>query len=515
MKRQIHNLYNAANEIQPAYKPSARNAGIVLILTLVTLVLLTTIVYTLSSRIAINKHRQLYIINYQSARYACDSAMKYALAAAQEMPVKLKPTKTPEELYDFSDLFHLSYDEYQQLIYDTAVYQAQTEMASDGSSSSKKNMLTKKKSFNPFQVAEMLDIDPNSGFDFDLSSLDSQDDSTITIDPNNTTIPGPYGPPWPYVIDPIEFNIGQTKITITIEDENAKFPLVWALTTNPKQRKLARESFEVFCEWMNYTPQQIDILYKQLNEIAAYKSFKTDLKPIVTTTTVKSPSSTSRYSSRYRRTSSRLPSRGTPRVYSRTRTIRKTRPTIAHNADFARLLHFGNISPETLAEPAYVYDSQSPNENYQNEQTDYEEMPTEDYFQSSQQAMQYYQDVSALKYIGLWGAWQVNINTAPRHVLEAAFTFGGKAPEIAEAIIQRRKQKPFASIDQLISDLYQYADSIKKAKPYITTNSTIFTIKVTAVSGNAVISEVAGIYKQGKSSNNYVCLYNESKTLKT
>ena len=56
---------------------------------------------------------------------------------------------------------------------------------------------------------------------------------------------------------------------------------------------------------------------------------------------------------------------------------------------------------------------------------------------------------SALKYMDLWGTTQVNINSAPRNVLEAAFTFGGDADKIADEIIKKRREKPFAGIDEL------------------------------------------------------------------
>jgi hypothetical protein len=105
---------------------------------------------------------------------------------------------------------------------------------------------------------------------------------------------------------------------------------------------------------------------------------------------------------------------------------------------------------------------------------------------------------SALKYMGLWGTMKVNINTAPRHVLEAAFTFGGDADKIAEEIIQRRRIKPFADIEELRRELFRYSVSIEKCEKYITTVSSIFTIKVTATSGAAEASAIIGITKNGK-----------------
>ena len=100
--------------------------------------------------------------------------------------------------------------------------------------------------------------------------------------------------------------------------------------------------------------------------------------------------------------------------------------------------------------------------------------------------------------MGLWGSRTVNINTAPRHVLEAAFAFGGDAKEIAEAIIQRRRIQPFKDIEDLRQSLFSYSDSIRKCEKYITTTSNLFTIKVTAVSGVAETSSVIAVTKTEK-----------------
>ncbi|MHC4425022.1 MAG: type II secretion system protein GspK, partial [Planctomycetota bacterium] len=105
---------------------------------------------------------------------------------------------------------------------------------------------------------------------------------------------------------------------------------------------------------------------------------------------------------------------------------------------------------------------------------------------------------SALKYMGMWGSRKVNINTAPRHVLEAAFIFGGNEVEIAEEVIQRRRENAFGSIEDLKKELFRHSDSISKCEEYITTVSTFFTIKITAVSGVAKASSIIAITKNGE-----------------
>jgi 16S rRNA C1402 N4-methylase RsmH len=82
--------------------------------------------------------------------------------------------------------------------------------------------------------------------------------------------------------------------------------------------------------------------------------------------------------------------------------------------------------------------------------------------------------------------------------LEAAFTFGGDADKIAEEIIQRRRIKPFMNIEELKKSLFKYSDSIGKCERFITTASTFFTIKITAVSGVAEASTIIAVTKYGK-----------------
>ncbi|MCK4958900.1 MAG: general secretion pathway protein GspK, partial [Planctomycetes bacterium] len=261
---------------------------------------------------------------------------------------------------------------------------------------------------------------------------------------------------WPYVIEPIEFEIGQAKVTITIEDENAKMPLTWAITADKNVGRLATDSLRTFCEWMQMDSFQMDDLYAQLEDIAEHKKFTIVLKPITSkqTVTVKPPPAS--------KTSSRS------RVIRRPTTstiVRQTRPAIAHTADFARLLHSSMLDLEKLAKPISA---------------------TGDRHES------------ALKYLALWGSQRININTAPRHVLEAAFTFGGYPTQIADEVIRRRKEKPFKTIDDLSSEIYGYSDAIRKATPYLTIRSAFFSIKVTVSCGSAKTTSVATIVKGEK-----------------
>jgi type II secretory pathway component PulK len=99
----------------------------------------------------------------------------------------------------------------------------------------------------------------------------------------------------------------------------------------------------------------------------------------------------------------------------------------------------------------------------------------------------------------LWAARHVNVNTAPRHVLEAALAFGSvaDAPKIAQVIIEQRREKPFSDIDEVKKAAFQYSDSVDKCKEFLTTSSTLFKIEVTATSGVATATAVAAVAKEG------------------
>lgn len=392
--------------------------GIVLLVTLVLLVVLSTLAYTLSIRLAAQRHRSRFIIDYQTARYGCDSAAKYALVILADInPSLVDRSDEP----DFSDLFALSEAEYEELLA-TRTAEDTYDRATDFNGTS--------------DVNDANDAnDPSGAADFN--------------DPNILTIRGPYGPAWPFVTEPVEFEIGSAAVRIEIEDENAKYPLGWTVLADEKVQRETQAGFKTFCEWMELTGEQIDSLKQQLNEIGEIKPFKLNFKPI----TVIEQKKVATRSRRGRRT-------------TRTKKTQKTvAPHTVHLADFARLFHSSLIDTKLLARPTIISESRKE---------------------------------SPLKYMGVWGSSKVNINTAPRQVLEAAFTFGGDADKITEEIIQRRRQKTFTNIKDLKKALFSYSDSIDRCERYITTASSFFTIKVTAVSGLAKATTVIAVMKDGK-----------------
>ncbi len=404
--------------------------GFVLLVTLVLLVVLSTLGYTLSSRIAAQRHREQYMIDYQIACYGRDSAIKYAFVTLENITPKL--ISRPNEP-DFSDLFILGEEQYKALLAQWAATPV-----SDGSGS-----------FN-----DINDINNISDLDSlvrvrDVNDTNSVDNIVDFSDPNSLRMRGPYGPPWPFIVEPVEFKIGSATVRIEIEDENAKYPLGWAAMGGNDVQFTATAALETFCEWMGFKSEQIDSLEKQLKKIREVKPFKLKFEQVVESKTVRT-----RLSTPNRRT--RTPAQTTTTVAA---------PATIHITDFSKLFHSSLIDMELLATPTIISDTRKE---------------------------------SALKYMGMWGSSTVNINTAPRHVLEAAFTFGGDADKIAEQIIQRRRIKPFTDIEDFRKSLFRYSDSIGKCSDYITTTSGFFTIRITAISGVAKASAIIAVTKDDK-----------------
>ena len=415
------------NKSRDNRKISRNRPGIVLLVTVVLLVVLATLGYTFSSRVATQRHRNQYIIDYSKARYGCDSAVKYAIATLEDLDPQL--VSRPNEP-DFSDLFALDDIEYHELL---AQWNLEPQYAPSGEDRT------------PSDMADINGVDkfgPRGSGATGFNSFGSM------------SIRGPYGAPWPFVAEPVEFEIGSATVRIEIEDENAKYPLGWALLNDVKIKREADAGFVTFCEMARLDAGQIDALTGQLAQVGEIKPFKQEFKTI--TKMVKVPVKTT--------STSRSRTTRTPRTKSQRKAISASQQVSEQTAHFAEIFHSSLIDTEALARPTIVAE-------------DRKESP--------------------LRYIGMWGSRTVNINTAPRHVLEAAFIFGGNQVEIAEAIIQLRKENVFGTIDELKDELFRFSDSIGNCAPYIATTSRFFTIKITAVSGAAKASSIIAITKDG------------------
>ena len=408
---------------------SPHRKGVVLIITVAILVILTTIVYSLSSRVSIYKRRQEYIINYQSARYACDSAMKYALVRAKNLDL---PLIKREDSPDFSDLFALDQEQYNEMLLTWAQQQNEKVLAraqEDGVLDDETQAQLQQSQISFTSMLAGRYGDPNDSESETLHNLiDQLKEYGGLVDANDLTVPGPYGPQWPLVLEPIEFEIGNAKVEIQFKDENAKFPLALALTLDEELTRQANDAVEIFCEWMLMYPDEIETLALQLQYITDIKEFSLEMEPITITENnpqAQTPTTSNSRSRRSRR--SRRTRTNTPTQKARTR----ERDAIAHVSDFAKLLHSSIITTSGM------------------------EIPIPEMGERLE---------SPMKYLGIWGINKINVNSAPRHVLEAVFAFGGDQELIAQEIITQRKTEPYENIEGLKEGTTHIQIQLKKLK---------------------------------------------------
>ena len=433
---------------------AAGRGGMVLALTLVVLVVLSSAAALLLVRVSRAWHRQQYIIDYQQARYGLDSALKYTLSVMPGWKLTLIDRK---DAPDFSDLFWMTRGDYEQYLVSWAGEATDEQIEKYVS----KTAADEEQAVPQLSVTDTLQLmlekmlgaespaDPN-----EYESAYSEQQATY-IDPNQIEVPGPYGPSWPNVIKPINIKIGSAKVHIAVEDENAKMPLSWMATPSElelEDNRQAKACLDTFAEWMQMDKEQVNNLIEQIDQIGQKKTFVLNPSPIMLGTQTRTVVT--------RRQGRAITTR---RTYGGSAQELKTRPAVVHATDFAKLFHSSLLDIESLSHPV---------------------------------SDRVFEDESPAKYLGLWGSSRVNINTAPRHVLEAAFTFGGRAKELADKIIQARKEKAFISIPALRDAFYGDADAIDRVRDYIDTSSNFFSIHVESVSGTARVWAVATVIKE-------------------
>jgi hypothetical protein len=464
------------NSMKPKIKSTAkRPAGFVLLVTVIVLVVLASLTTGLAVQMSMAKRRQHYMIEYQRARYGLDSAMKYIL---NTLPAKNFILAGREEDPDFSDVFLMNQAEFSEFIAtwaETATDEQIEAVLREGASLTEPVPLS-----SGGMVSGLLGLFGGGSDDAnDMAAVSYESDEqfyVVELDPNDVVVPGPYGVPWPYVIEPIDLEIGPCEIAITIEDENAKMPLSWLVTSSQEANKQAENALKTFCEWMSWDQQQLRELEatitEAMDEVHEKKAFKLNPGPILLKSTTTRTARTPARTSRSRRRTAR-----------RSRTVRSTttqeRAAVAHTTDFAKLFHSSLLDREFLARP--LPDTAERVE-------------------------------SPLKYLSLWGSQRVNVNTAPRHVLESAFSLAMDSfdlPEFVQGVIEKRKEKPLSKIDELKELGSLDADTMKQLNNYLTTNSTFFQIRITSRSGNARSSAVATVVKEGAKTQQLAILYEQ------
>jgi hypothetical protein len=274
-------------------------------------------------------------------------------------------------------------------------------------------------------------------------------------------IQGPYGPQWPYVQEPMEFEVGVAQVRIVIEDENAKYPLIWKFMADKNVSREVDAGFRTFCEWMGMDYDMMAALETQLEDLAEIKPFQLEFKPIAKV--VKSAPTS-------RATGTGTSARALRAKAARSRVQKRETITPETQAeqlevDLTRLFNTSLIDQEPLLKPILFSDTRQEN---------------------------------ALKYIGLHASSRVNINTAPRHVLEAAFTFGGEARDLADLVIMERQKEPIQDLEEFKKRNLRFAEAMEKCEPYICTVSTLFTVRVEATCGVARVTKILILSKDGQ-----------------
>ncbi|MHC5083559.1 MAG: hypothetical protein ACYTET_06435 [Planctomycetota bacterium] len=462
---------------------AAKPKGFALLVTLIVLVVLASLMTGLSIQLTMANRRQEYMIEYQRSRYGLDSAIKYILSDLKDQKFVVE---SREGKPDFSDIFY--YDSQDYAAYIAGWAETATDEQLDAAMKAGAGM----KEIEQVSIADMVsniqglfgtgDSNEPAAASTPTNDLDAMDDPMAMsddedfylyeLDPNDIEVPGPYGVDWPYVIEPIELEMGPCEIMITIEDENAKMPLSWMVTNLKETNQQASASLEIFCEWMGIDRTDMEDIQTQMEEIYAKKVFTVNPSPIILKKT------TSTRSSNFKSTRARSSRRKTTRQpTSTTKTVTKTRPASAHRTDFAKLFHSSLLDQGILNAPRV---------------------------QAGERIE------TAKKYLGLWGSQRVNVNTAPRHVLEAAFmlaTTWDEARMLADEVIQKRMVEPIKNVKDIQEIGMLDTETYNNLKNYISTTSTFFMVRVTSRSGNASASAVVTVIKEGKQVQKLAILY--------
>ncbi len=450
-----------------------QSAGFALLITLIILAVLASVTAALATRLTMAKRRQQYMIEYQRARYGLDSAIKYMTSEIHKMNTFVQPRRDKP---DFSDLFWMNEQEFAQFINAWAADATDEQIKSimkEGASLYKSkpvdtvSLMSKLASLFGGDDTELPE-EPNT---LDPMSFDEDMDYyVVELDPNDFEIPGPYGPPWPYVTEPMDIEIGPCHVTAVVEDENAKMPLSWFVATYKEDDKRAGYALETFGEWMQMSPGEIKELQSQCDDVSEKKQFVLNANPIL----IKKSTRTSSRSSAARRFRTSRSRRTSAKSATTSKTVSQQRPAIAHTTDFAKLFHSSLLNREELARSVPGTGQRLEN---------------------------------ALKYLSLSGSQHVNVNTAPRHVLEAAFTFATEPVELAHQVILQRQDQPFIKLDDIKELGLLDTETFNKMKNYITARSTFFKVTITSRSGNATASAVVTIVKEAQKTQVLMVLY--------
>ena len=195
------------------------------------------------------------------------------MMANLESGITAKLIDRPNDV-DFSDVFAYTQEQYEQVLADWAAAHPPEDVNEQYYQDANTAGMVGDAGMTAEQLYGNRD-DPNTSEYFQSSGdMNDADFADFSSDPNKMAIPGPYGEPWPLVTRPVELEIGTAIVTIEMEDENAKLPLIWGTNSDKDKQRDVDAAIDTFCEWMKMDWQQIDNLKRDLKKIGEIRPYK-------------------------------------------------------------------------------------------------------------------------------------------------------------------------------------------------------------------------------------------------
>jgi len=245
-------------------------------------------------------------------------------------------------------------------------------------------------------------------------------------------------------------------VEIEIHDENAKWPMLWVLTSpfeNDRDGKLTRANLKLLGDWLGAEGEVMQEAAELTRELGKKIKIPTSDITVATTKSRSSDGKTTAKSSRSRRT------------------VQKKR--IGYQKRLAerdsRYLAMGQFASQW--QDAILHTAE------------YEVLKKE-----------MRQEEPVLEYLGIWGNTKVNVNNASAEVLQAALEPVGITADVAQAIVEQRKTKPIGTITAL-NDLLPSDNQLREALGSLAdVKSDTFSIHVTARLGRTHKTLIAGAF---------------------
>ncbi|MBN2210326.1 MAG: general secretion pathway protein GspK [Sedimentisphaerales bacterium] len=262
-----------------------------------------------------------------------------------------------------------------------------------------------------------------------------------------------------FMIDRKEFKIGRADVVVEIHDENAKFPMVWFLSTpyqGGRQVRKLDDSLDIWSEAVGANYEQSSQAQKLLGSLAGKVNVP---RPMIIID----------LSSR----DEDIQSSGDRRTPARRRSTRR-RMTYSQRLEEAKKRH------EAMGVFADLWCKEmSANEDYEDLRR-----PCDD------------DEYTLSNYLSIWGADAVNINTASEELIYSVFEPFGVTKEMARGIVERRREKPFTNTGEITQAL-QLGNrnlSIDLSRLFVTEADT-YSLHVTATLGRAQARMQGGLFK--------------------